>query len=301
MGWTDWIPVPGAVTTDLAPAAYGGAQNLLLTCTQQIALHIFLNTLDPTGKWSGWQEAPGRGTTDAAPAVQGTGAKPTYLFAKGINDHSINQLSLADPAAVWIPVPGRGTTDDAPSVAYVQEGWHLFAIGSSVWPPPPLPKEFDDQHIYENVLSNVTGVWEGWAEVGGGGTTDRAVSAAPFGDTLYLFSKGINDKRHYMNTNRAGAWSGWEEVPGGGTTDAAPNALVSGGFLYLFGKGIDDRRVWVKKFDILGTAGWSQWEPVGNLTTNASVSAAELGANLDVYVFATGDDGIVRFSKELIG
>ncbi len=82
----------------------------------------------------------------------------------------------------------------------------------------------------------------------GGGTTDVALNAATFNKMLYLFGKGINDKRVYVNTFDGNAWSGWSEVPGGGTTDVSLSATAFSGRLYLFGKGINDQRVYLNQY-----------------------------------------------------
>ena len=95
--------------------------------------------------------------------------------------------------------------------------------------------------------------WSGWGEVPGGGTTDAALAGVVFNNKLYLFGKGINDKRSYVNTCEAtGSWSGWGEVPGGGTTDAALAGVVFNNKLYLFGKGINDKRIYVNTFGATG-------------------------------------------------
>jgi hypothetical protein len=70
----------------------------------------------------------------------------------------------------------------------------------------------------------------GWKEVEGGGTTDAALGAASLGNRIYVFAKGINDKRIYVNSVVAGqpfdGWgSGWSALPDA-MTDAAPAALV---------------------------------------------------------------------------
>jgi hypothetical protein len=95
--------------------------------------------------------------------------------------------------------------------------------------------------------------WSGWAQVPGGGTTDVALAATVFNSKLYLFGKGINDKREYVNTyDTAGNWGGWAQVPGGGTTDASLAPVVFNNKIYLFGKGIDDKREYVNTFGPTG-------------------------------------------------
>ena len=54
-------------------------------------------------------------------------------------------------------------------------------------------------------------------EVEGAGTTDRAPGAASLGGRVYVFAKGVNDSRVYVNSAVAGnpfdGWgNGWAEV-----------------------------------------------------------------------------------------
>ena len=41
--------------------------------------------------------------------------------------------------------------------------------------------------------------WSGWAQVPGDGTTDVALAPVVFNNKLYLFAKGIDDKRINLN------------------------------------------------------------------------------------------------------
>ena len=46
-----------------------------------------------------------------------------------------------------------------------------------------------------------------------GGTTDVALATASFGNKLYLFSKGIDDKKVYISSSSNGNnWSSWKET-----------------------------------------------------------------------------------------
>lgn len=42
--------------------------------------------------------------------------------------------------------------------------------------------------------------FEVWSEIEGGGTTDAALATAVVGDRVYVFAKGIDDKRVYVNS-----------------------------------------------------------------------------------------------------
>src|SRR4051812_34894654 len=86
-------------------------------------------------------------------------------------------------------------------------------------------------------IQPASAAWSGWREVPGGGLTDVALNAAVFDDAIYLFGKGLADKKVYVaRGNGSGSgWGGWSEVPGGGLTDAALASARLGSSLYLFG------------------------------------------------------------------
>ena len=137
--------------------------------------------------------------------------------------------------------------------------------------------------------------WSGWSQVSGGGITDVALAAAAFNNKLYLFSKGIDDKREYVNIlDTAGNWSGATQVPGGGTTDVSLSAAAFNNKLYLFGKGINDKREYVNMLDVAGN--WSGWAQVpGGGTTDVALNAAAF--NNKLYVLSKGiGDKLIYFN-----
>ena len=44
-------------------------------------------------------------------------------------------------------------------------------------------------------VSSAFAAWSGWREVPGGGTTDVALGAANYNGKVYLFGKGLADRR----------------------------------------------------------------------------------------------------------
>jgi hypothetical protein len=151
----------------------------------------------------------------------------------------------------------------------------------------------------------------GWSEVPGNGITDVALAAAFAGwGMIYLFRKGLDDNKIYLNTfnHLNNAWSGWSEVPGDGNTDAGLAAAsiagtTTAGNIYLFRKGLDDRVY----LNILAhgpsiTSGvttdtWSGWSEVpGGGATDVALAAAALLQ--DVYLFRKGlDDNRIYFNR----
>src|SRR5437879_3810194 len=66
------------------------------------------------------------------------------------------------------------------------------------------------------------GNWAGWQDITSafGGPTDRAVAAAAFQGSLYLFAKGNGaDQAIYYNVFDGAGWGSRIEVPGGHRTD----------------------------------------------------------------------------------
>ncbi len=57
-----------------------------------------------------------------------------------------------------------------------------------------------------------------WKEVEGNAVTNAALGAAALGGRIYVFAKGINDKRIYMNSDLNGqpfdGWGGGADRPG---------------------------------------------------------------------------------------
>jgi subtilase family serine protease len=129
----------------------------------------------------------------------------------------------------------------------------------------------------------------GWAQLPGGGTTNLPDAAATFRDRVYLFSIGINDHRHYVNTFDGSAWSGWSALPGGGTTAVADAAAVFRDRLYLFGIGIADHKHYVNTFDGLAWSGWSAVP--GGGTTALADAAAVFQNRLYLVGIGTNDHG----------
>jgi hypothetical protein len=211
-------------------------------------------------------------------------------------------------------VPGGGTTDVSVAATSFGDKLYLFAKG------------IEDKRIYFTAL-DAAGTWSGsWTEVPGDGTTDVALAATIFPSPatgsayqLYLFAKGIDDKRIYFTTmDAAGTWSGsWTEVPGDGTTDVAL-AATSGHFapifkhsdIYLFGKGIDDNRIYVTRYtegtnnvsDGWPTGWYGQWiEVSGGGTTDAAPAVVSAAGVLVLFGKGIDDDKIYSHSLNFWG
>lgn len=194
--WSGWSQVPGDGTTDKALRAATYDDKMYLFAKGIDDHRIYLNVFDGVS-WSGWNQVPGDGATNA-PLATAVVHNALYLFARGIDDMRIYMNRLSSAAwSGWREVPGGRTTDVGLSAASIGTQLQLFAKG------------IDDRRIYVNTLSSaaVSGseIWSGWNEVPGTGTTDAAVAAtAGASNKLFLFSKGIDDRRVYININSPG-------------------------------------------------------------------------------------------------
>ena len=77
----------------------------------------------------------------------------------------------------------------------------------------------------------------GWVEVQGDGRTDAAPAAGTFGNQLYVFIKGLDNRIYHNSTVDGQSFRGWREIPGDGITDAAPAVALLNNILYGFVKG----------------------------------------------------------------
>lgn len=138
-----------------------------------------------------------------------------------------------------------------------------------VWGVPVVfvRRKTDGAIFYSNYKMNHATPWQQLS-----GTTDRAlaVSGFFFGSKLhlYVFGKGINDKRlYYTHTSDAGDiknWSGWKLLPENFETERAPAATwvktATGARLFVFAKRKDSNRIsYTSSTD--GNS-WSSWKDI---------------------------------------
>jgi hypothetical protein len=97
----------------------------------------------------------------------------------------------------------------------------------------------------------------GWNLFPVGGTTNMFVGPAVFKDRLYVFAKGVDDRKVYVSSTDDGTtWQEWKIVPFGGSTFYPPSAAVFDDRLYLV---IRDEKLkrWISSTGD-GTQ-WSNW------------------------------------------
>ena len=128
--------------------------------------------------------------------------------------------------------------------------------------------------------------WTWYAGVPNTVTTDVSAAAAGFNGKLYLFAKGMDNKKLSVCQFDGATWSAFTVIPTSGTTDAAPAATVFAGKLYVFAKGVGDKKLYVSTFD--GTT-WSGFTLIpASVTTDVAPAATVLNGKL--YLFAKGVD-----------
>ena len=97
----------------------------------------------------------------------------------------------------------------------------------------------------------------GWEVFPVGGTTDVPVGPAVFKGKLYVFAKGVDDRKIYVSSTEDGTtWREWKTLPIGGTTWSQVSTAVLNDRLYIFTRGEDVNKVWVSS-----TPDGTQWSP----------------------------------------
>src|SRR5262245_53738150 len=118
---------------------------------------------------------------------------------------------------------------------------------ASVWCQTPkqdielFAKGISDKHIYTNQYVAANNIWSGWTEVPGGATTNAALAAVNFQNTLYLFAVGLDSQVYVNHKQSCGGWTGWSTLAAGISTNAAVAPVVFANALFLFVKGTDNR------------------------------------------------------------
>jgi hypothetical protein len=242
----------------------------------------------------GWVEVPGDGTTDAslaAASYQGS----LFIFAKGIDDQRIYANLLDDLSgwSGWKEVGGDGHTDAGMAAAPFNGRLYLFVKG------------IEDRKLYVNQLGPVED-WQGWSQVPDDPArdardlqTDAGPAVAEFRNRLFLFAKGADDQKIYVNsTADVSGWSAWAEVGGFGRTAVGLTAARLKRCLLLFAVG-NDAGVYVNR-----TADGTRWGGWNLLDADFNVAAPLAAAAFDgrVHVFATSaDDGTVSSNSTADG
>jgi hypothetical protein len=279
--WSGWTEVPGSMTTQAGIGAVN-FDNSVYAFIVDSDNQIWMNRKDGCGFWGVWKKVPGGMTTKFAVASVVFSGK-LYVFATGLDNHIWRAYSQNGTSwSSWTRL--AGTTDASPAVTtfskdpcFSPRKLYLFAKGIA------------DKGIYVSTSSDAVS-WSAWTALGG--TTDAALNAtttvlgfcgSPGGvqmkqeQTIYLFAKGISDKRIYLTKTKDGTtWSAWSLL--GGTTDVAVSAYPapSGGGLAVFAKGVADNRIY-QTWSSNGLS-WPAWSQVpGGGTTDASLGVAAQG------------------------
>ncbi len=274
-----WVLLPNNITAVILANSFGG----LKKSTEDVIRNAFnAACLTPP-------------TTNAAPAATTFGNRIYVAIKSGENHLYINSAADRQPFDGWIEVEGKGTSAVAPAIATLGNRMYVLACGAG------------DQRIYINsalIGQPFDGFGFGWQPIADA-TTDVSVAAASLGNRIYVFAKGINDKKIYVNSGVErkafdGWGKGWQSVPGL-TSNVAPAAAALGNRIYVFAKSISDNRVYVNSavngqtFD-----GWGNgWQPVPGIASNASPAATTLGNR--IYIFAKSLDQHIHVTSAADG
>jgi hypothetical protein len=277
-GWTDWVEVPGAGTTDLAPnASVDASGNLHLFAHGIRDRRVYVQSLSgTTEQWgTGWVEVPGGLTT-------------SHSFASALHETNLHLFAVRDDGVVvhkrafvgtgplsnepWVPLPGLQT--DAAVAAAVGAGRLVVCAKAA------------DGQLHINELAVGERSWSGWSLVPGDGHTNANPHLVPFHDELYLLIKGLTTDRILLIARLAEGieWTDWVEVPGAAQTDQGACATYANGQCYLFVKGTNNTPF----SNVCSNTGtWSGWSQLPNPgATDKALASASFGGR--VYLFAKG-------------
>jgi serine/threonine protein kinase len=270
--WNNWVTMDSATNSAVSATQFGNSLYLFAKGTDN---QIYYKTTSDGSNWSDWSKIPSGGTPYSLSATQFGGK--LYLFATGPGSQGPVWFTIFDGSnwSSWSSLGGYA--DEAPYVAQFSGKLYLFAKVSngSIW-----VNTFDGSN------------WSGWRQIPSDRATNVAVSATQFGNSLYLFAKGTDNRVFYKTTSDGSNWSDWSEIPSAGTPYSL-SATQFGGKLYLFATGPGSQgQVW---FTIFDGSQWSNWSKVTNsVTTNVAPFVTQFVNKL--YLFAITNQNQVTFN-----
>lgn len=305
LSWSGWSEIAGGGTTDAAPAAATLDHRVYVFAKGVGDKRVYINSAIDSGAFGGWSLVDASFQTDAAPSAA-TLFDRVYVAGKHVGDGGVYLASFAGPRdadsipAAGLPwwtfgqIPGM-TTDTTPAMVGLRN--KLFLVAKSA-----------DQHYFV-ATAYANNAFQSWLPLSAGGTTDVAPAAAALGDRLYVFGKGINDKRVYITSqpddleadvktpSTAPIW-GWTQVQNSVpvTTPSSPSATGWGDRLVVA------RRTAANTIEINVAhdhEGFDGWQTIpGVMTTDAAPAIVSLRDTLHVYVKGTNGKIYVNRAKD---
>lgn len=153
-----------------------------------LSSHILQNVTGDLVNWSGYYEPTNAAYTPNAAHATQFGSN-SHLFITGASDRRVYDTLNGNRSYFEIGGSGQTNVDVFPVVFANSSGTRLHV----------LFKGITDQHVYDNVTSDTTGMsgWSGYTELPGSGSTNVGLSAVSYQNSLYVFMKGINDGHVY--------------------------------------------------------------------------------------------------------
>jgi murein DD-endopeptidase MepM/ murein hydrolase activator NlpD len=226
--------------------------------------------------WTAWQSLGGAFVADPQIAQNQDGR--LQIFALGL-DYKVWSAVQTTPGGAWSgwsrlgvpPAAFRGT----PAVARNTDGRLEVFV-----------RELGRGAIYRIAQSTPnSATWSAWQTLGGGLTSDVAVTLHA-GGGLEVFSRGLNGALwHIWQQTAGGNWSTWHTL--GGQLNGAPSAAINAdGRLEVVARGTTNAVYRIAQTGPGG--GWSPWAALGGVL----VSDPRIGQNLDgrLEVFGLGSD-----------
>jgi hypothetical protein len=280
--WTAWQAMAEASTLPVGAAGFDGAMHAFAIESGGVIGHNATLAGNSLAPWTHEVD----GTTNASIAAA-TFGNDLHLFLKGASNGRVYHRSAPKGQAfgAWTNEIS-GTTNLPLTAATLGNSLHLFRV--------------DTNNNLLHASASTGQAFGAWEPIDG--STNTAVAATALGNSLHVFMKGAGNGHAYHRSVQNGqAFGAWEDLRGvtsvaPATVTVGPGAAGGNDRILMLVVGTDNHIYYRLAQDGFGFGGWL--EIPGGVTTTVSVGAARLGAN--AYVFATGTDGQVRFSKAFL-
>jgi hypothetical protein len=244
LGWTNWTPMNGVVTSLAAVTMSDGREELFVVGQHGTPYRRYQLS---QGGWSDWVALNGV-VSSLAVVVNADGR--LELFAVGQHNVPYHrwQLTASGGWSDWTAFDGAATNLSA---ARNSDGrLELFAVGTNGAP-------------YHRWQVTAGGAWSDWSQLNGVVSDVAAIANAD--GRLELFAVGQhNTPYHRWQISGAGGWSDWAAFDGAVSTLAA--ARNQDGHLEVFGVG--GAGTPYHRWRISGTGEWSDWNAFNGVLEN---------------------------------
>jgi hypothetical protein len=185
-----------------------------------------------------------------------------------------------------------------PSAAETETPWQQDSANAQTPDTPTGVISTGGPHEYRIVRGEDGQVWwtiwhrDNWQRIPGGWHTPAAPAVALVNGQLWVFVRGQDDDRVYVNRLvdlESNTWQGWQAVPGTEGTSGSPSVTVAANDVWLFTN--IDGALYYHRYSTNGLIGWHEVRQVvpGNALSPSSPGVTTYGVDRDrIAVFHRG-------------